>query len=149
MMKTYSALWLVLFFVASLFTLASAQNESIVGRWKTIDDETGKAKSIVSIYEQDGMFFGKIDTLFREEGEDPDPLCDKCPEDDPRYNQRVMGMLILENLKKKGKEWKDGKILDPGKGKIYDCKMWLEDGKLKVRGYILFLYRTQTWYRMD
>lgn len=149
MMKMYSALWLVLFFVASLFTLASAQNESIVGRWKTIDDETGKAKSIVSIYEQDGMFFGKIDTLFREEGEDPDPLCDKCPEDDPRYNQRVMGMLILENLKKKGKEWKDGKILDPGKGKIYDCKMWLEDGKLKVRGYILFLYRTQTWYRMD
>ena len=148
-MKMYSALWLVLFFVASLFTLASAQNESIVGRWKTIDDETGKAKSIVSIYEQDGMFFGKIDTLFREEGEDPDPLCDKCPEDDPRYNQRVMGMLILENLKKKGKEWKDGKILDPGKGKIYDCKMWLEDGKLKVRGYILFLYRTQTWYRMD
>lgn len=149
MMKTYSALWLVLFFVASLFTLASAQNESIVGRWKTIDDETGKAKSIVSIYEQDGMFFGKIDTLFREEGEDPDPLCDKCPEDDPRYNQRVMGMLILENLKKKGKEWKDGKILDPGKGKIYDCKMWLEDGNLKVRGYLLFLYRTQTWYRVN
>jgi len=148
-MKTYSALGLVLFFVASLFTLASAQNEAIVGRWKTIDDETGKAKSIVEIYEQDGMFFGKIDTLFREEGEDPDPLCDKCPKDDPRYNQRLMGMVILENLKKKGKDWKDGKILDPGKGKIYDCKMWIEDGNLKVRGYLLFLYRTQTWYRVE
>lgn len=148
-MKTYSALGLALFFVASLFTLAAGQNESIVGRWKTIDDETGRAKSIVSIYEQDGMFFGKIDTLFREEGEDPDPLCDKCPQNDPRYNQRVKGMVILENLKKKGKEWKDGKILDPGKGKIYDCKMWIEDGNLKVRGYLLFLYRTQTWYRVD
>jgi len=133
----------------SLFGFSIAQDQDITGRWKTIDDETGKAKSIVEIYKQDGKYFGRIDTLFREEGEDPDPVCDKCPEDDPRYNERITGMVILEDLKKDDDEWKDGRILDPGKGKIYDCKMWLEEGNLKVRGYLFFLYRTQTWYRVD
>lgn len=32
-------------------------------------------------------------------------------------------------------------------GKDYKCSIWLEDGKLKVRGYIGFLYETQTWKR--
>ena len=39
----------------------------------------------------------------------------------------------------------DGTILDPKKGEVYDCKIWVEDGKLQVRGYVMFLYRTQTW----
>lgn len=135
--------------IVTLVAFSNAQAQDIVGRWKTIDDETGRAKSIVNIYMQDGKYFGKIDTLFRLPDEDPDPVCDKCPEDDPRYNKRIMGMVILENLEKDGDEWKDGSILDPGKGKVYDCKMWLEDGNLKVRGYLFFLYRTQTWYRVD
>ena len=41
-----------------------AQHEDIVGLWKTIDDETGKKKSIVKIYEQDGKYFGKIFKFF-------------------------------------------------------------------------------------
>jgi hypothetical protein len=24
--------------------------------------------------------------------------------------------------------------------KVYDCKLWLEDGMLKVRGYVAFFY---------
>ena len=129
--------------------LLSAQDNSIVGRWKTIDDETGEPKSIVSIYERDGKYYGRIDSLFRKPGEDPDPICDKCPEDDPRYKQKTIGMEIIKDMVKDGDEYVDGTILDPKKGKIYNCKLWIEDGKLMVRGYILFLYRTQTWYRVD
>jgi len=136
-------------FIVALLAFSNVQAQDIVGRWKTIDDETGKEKSIVNIYMQDGKYFGKIDTLFREPGEDPDPVCDKCPPEDPRYNKKLVGMVILENLEKDGDEWDDGSILDPGKGKVYDCKMWIEDGNLKVRGYLFFLYRTQTWYRVD
>jgi uncharacterized protein (DUF2147 family) len=135
--------------IVTLLAFSNVQAQDIVGRWKTIDDETGKEKSIVNIYMQDGKYFGKIDTLFREPGEDPDPVCDKCPPEDPRYNKKLVGMVILENLEKDGDEWDDGSILDPGKGKVYDCKMWIEDGNLKVRGYLFFLYRTQTWYRVD
>ncbi len=125
-----------------------AQSESIVGKWKTIDDETGNPKSIVFIYEEGGKYYGKIDSLIRKPGEDPDPVCDKCPEDDPRYNKKVLGMQIIKDMVIDDDEWNDGTILDPKKGKIYDCKLWIEDGNLKVRGYILFLYRTQTWYRV-
>ena len=33
---------------------------SPVGEWKTIDDETGKDKSIVELYEDNGKIYGKI-----------------------------------------------------------------------------------------
>ena len=141
---------LFIIFLCALFPLffisyASAADQSITGLWKTIDDETGKKKSIVEIYEQDGKYFGKIVKLFRGPDEDPDPVCDKCPDGDPRKDQPTKGMVILENLEKKGDKYKNGKILDPKKGKIYTCKLWLEDDKLILRGYFLFIYRTQTW----
>ena len=121
--------------------------QSIVGTWKTIDDETGKPKSIVEITEREGKIYGKIVKLFREPDEDPDPVCDECDEDDPRFNQKVIGMEIIKDMKadKKGEVYEDGTILDPANGNVYDCELWVEEGKLRVRGYILFLYRTQTW----
>ncbi len=125
-----------------------AQQDPIIGKWKTIDDETGEPKSIVEIYMRNGKFYGRIDSLFRKPGEDPNPKCDKCPEDDPRYNQPILGMEIIKDMVKDGDEYKGGTILDPKKGKIYRCKLWLEDGKLKVRGYLAIFYRTQTWYRV-
>ena len=57
-------------------------------------------------------------------------------------------MIIIKDMVQDGDEWEDGTILDPKKGKIYDCKLWVEDGNLKVRGYLFFLYRTQTWFRV-
>ncbi len=137
---------LCLLLLAAVVAL-QAQDNSIVGRWKTIDDETGKPKSIVHIYEQDGAYFGRVDSLINPDK--PNPTCDKCPDDDPRKDQPVKGMVILKNLKKDGDEYVDGRILDPKKGKIYDCKMWLEEGNLKVRGYLWLFHRTQTWYRVQ
>ncbi len=122
-----------------------AADQSIEGLWKTIDDKTGKKKSIVQIYKQNEKYFGKIIKLFREPDEDQNPICDKCASDDPRKDQPIKGMIILKNLEKIGNKFKNGTILDPHNGKVYDCKLWIEDGKLKLRGYILFLYRTQTW----
>ena len=50
-------------------------------------------------------------------------------------------------MRKKGNEWSGGTIMDPATGDVYDCKLWVEDGKLKVRGYVAFFYRTQVWVR--
>ena len=36
---------------------------SPAGRWKTIDDETGKTKSIVVIREERGKLYGKIEKV--------------------------------------------------------------------------------------
>lgn len=142
------------FFTITILILYStsikAQHEDITGLWKTIDDETGNPKSVVEIFIQDGKLFGKVVKLFRKQGEDPDPKCDKCDEDDPRYNQRVLGMTIITDMEhQKDNTWEDGEILDPKKGKIYDCKLWVENGKLQVRGYVLFFHRTQEWLRYD
>lgn len=121
--------------------------QSIVGQWKTIDDETGKPKSIVEIFMKDGKAYGKIIKLFREPGEDPDPICDDCT--DYRKNQKVIGMTIITDMVQDDDEWEDGEILDPKNGKIYDCRLWVEDGNLMVRGYIAFFFRTQTWLKVE
>lgn len=124
----------------------TAQN-SPVGVWKTIDDETGQAKSHVEIYEQGGKFYGKVVKLLQKS---PDTVCDKCT--GPKKNKLVLGMVIVEHLEKYKDYWKNGTILDPANGSTYGCSMWYENGKtdeLKVRGkHWSGLYRTQTWYRV-
>jgi uncharacterized protein (DUF2147 family) len=143
---------LPLFLICVLMTTA-AMAQSPIGKWKTVDDETGKVRSIVQIYEEDGKLFGKILELRnRTADEDPDPVCDDCAKSDPRYNKRVVGMVFLTNLKKtNNKLWEGGKILDPKNGKVYRCYMKLENAnKLRVRGFIGFsaLGRTQIWQRI-
>jgi len=124
--------------------------QDIFGKWKTIDDETGDAKSIVEIYKKNGKAYGKVVELFRKPDEDQDPVCDDCDEDDDRYMKKVRGMEIIRGLEQDDDEWEDGTILDPKNGTVYDCKVWVDEddpNKLQVRGYVLFLYRTQTWIR--
>ncbi|MBI1933654.1 MAG: DUF2147 domain-containing protein [Ignavibacteriales bacterium] len=127
-----------------------AQKEKVEGLWKTIDDETGQPKSIVKIYVKDGKVYGDVVKLFRKAGEDPDPVCDKCDDEDARKNKKILGMTIITDMKK-GDDgvWEDGEILDPKKGKVYDCKLWVENGKLQVRGYVLFFHRTQEWLKYE
>ena len=79
-------------------------------------------------------------------GDDPDPLCEECDQDDPRYMKRIIGMEIIKDMEKDGDQYSGGNILDPENGNVYRCKIWVgDDGMLKVRGYVAFLYRTQTW----
>ncbi len=128
-----------------LFTTTAMAQDDFFGKWKTIDDQTGKPKSVVEIYEKDGQYYGQVIKLFREEGENPDPICTKC--EGERKGEKIIGMEILSHMKydKGNNEFKKGEILDPKNGNVYDCKIWIEDGELQVRGYLLFFYRTQTW----
>ncbi|MFZ1687095.1 MAG: DUF2147 domain-containing protein [Flavobacteriales bacterium] len=127
--------------------LPFALSAQVTGRWVTIDDETGKKKSVVEITEVNGTLSGKIIKLFREPSEEQDPVCKECDPKDDRFNKKVIGMEIIRGMKQDGDEWEDGTILDPKNGSVYDCKLWLEDGQLQVRGYVAFFFRTQTWVR--
>ncbi|MEO6024315.1 MAG: DUF2147 domain-containing protein [Burkholderiales bacterium] len=126
---------------------ARAEN-SPAGVWKTIDDKSGKPRSIVRIVEENGVFSGIVEKGLQADN-DSNRVCDKC--DPPRNNQRIQGMTFMWGLKKDGNEYKGGEILDPDNGKIYKCNMKLSDDskKLDVRGFIGFSLfgRTQTWYR--
>jgi uncharacterized protein (DUF2147 family) len=136
------------------FTLLSSQaadKDAPTGLWRTIDDKSGKERSLVRVTESNGQLQITIEKLFREPGEDPNPLCDKCPGE--RKNKPVTGMQIASGLKKDGDIWSGGEILDPENGKTYKCKVWLEDKgkKLHVRGFIgvSVLGRTQVWVREE
>lgn len=120
-------------------------SQSILGKWKTIDDNSGEEKSIVEIFEREGKVFGRVIKIFPPPGEDPDPVCEECQSDDPRHKKKIIGMEIIRNMEKDGNEYSDGDILDPENGKVYRCKLWLEDGELKVRGYWGPFFRTQSW----
>lgn len=137
--------WQLLFaLLLGAYTLTA---QSITGVWKTIDDENGQAKSHVQLYEQGGKMYGKVVKILTNR---PDRICEKCPGD--RHNQPVMNMVILENMVPKDGFYQSGRILDPEKGKWYNCKMWLKDGDpnvLVVRGFVGPFYRTQYWYRVQ
>ncbi|WP_108804543.1 DUF2147 domain-containing protein [Aquimarina sp. Aq107] len=128
-----------------LTSLVNAQSE-IIGKWKTIDDNTGEPRSIVEIYKKGNKLFGRIDRILKES--DRNQLCKECEGDD--YNQPIEGMVIIKDLQKDGDEYEDGTIMDPENGKVYRCKIWLEENDpntLNVRGYIAFLFRTQKWVK--
>lgn len=122
---------------ASSSTPAFAAENTPVGTWTTIDDATGKPKSIVQITESGGKLEGKVlEVLQSEQG--PHPVCKAC--DGERKDQPVEGMVIIWGVEKDGDVWDGGKILDPKNGKTYKVKLTpMENGnKLDVHGYIGF-----------
>jgi uncharacterized protein (DUF2147 family) len=137
----------------ALAGLSSWAQNTPVGVWKTIDDESKKEKSLVRITEAGGVFSGKIEKLLDPESK-PDAKCDKCT--DERKDKPILGLPIIRNVKANADDaslWDGGEILDPNNGKTYKVRLRPADGgkKLEVRGYIgaPLLGRTQTWHRVE
>ena len=129
-------------------SLAAAAADPVVGRWKTIDDATGKVKSVVEIYQAtDGRLAGKVvEILDLKDG--PNPACDECK--GANQGKPIKGMLILWGLRPDGAgKWSAGRVLDPENGKDYKAKLELLEGgrKLGMSGCIAFLCRQQVWLR--
>lgn len=122
---------------------------SPVGCWKTFDDKTGEAKSIVAIHERKAVLYGRIEQVFHPPV--PHPLCIRCSGD--LKNKPVVGLQILWGMRKDDKEWSGGRVLDPESGDVYRATMKLEDGGkvLLLRGYIGFSIfgRTEKWVRVE
>jgi uncharacterized protein (DUF2147 family) len=143
MMKQISWLVILAAFLCAAPVLAA---ESLVGKWNTIDEKTGKATSEVELYEQGGKLFGKITGLPEPNDAKGKPkTCTACTGADK--DQPIVGLVIIKDLSLNGDRYKNGTLLDPDDGKIYDGEVWMEGGKAKVRGYIGFFFRTQTWVR--
>jgi len=135
-------------FYTLLFVLFSnfTQPTKVEGLWITQDDETGKKKSEVLIYQENGKLYGKIVRLLLPE--DQGKLCEKCK--GREKNKPIAGLVIVKDLILEEDTWEDGTIMDPKSGKVYDCYLNLEDANtLKVRGFLGFslLGRTQIWKR--
>ena len=132
---------LIFAFAALLFTtLSYAQIE---GKWKTIDDETGKAKSIVEITKRsDGKYYGTISQLLIKPENNN---CVKCKDD--RKNKPLLGLEIIRGLKKDGNEFSGGTITNPKDGKSYKTALVRDGDKLAVKAQIMGItVKTQTWH---
>jgi len=128
---------------------AAPASPSPVGLWTTIDDHTHAPRSQVEISERGGALSGKVVRIYPQPGEPAQPLCEECSGE--RYNQPVLGMTILWNLRRVGEEWNGGEILDPENGKVYRVLLRpsTDGSALEVRGYVGFslLGRSQVWRR--
>ena len=137
-----------LFFLIFLATNYMS-SQTVFGKWKTIDDRTGNPKAIINIYEKDGLMYGFVEKIV-EPGKE-DALCKKC--DGDKKDKPVVGMTIIDGLKEnEDGEWKGKTLFDPEQAMTFHCKIWLNPDntdELKVRGYLAFLYRTQTWLRVE
>ncbi|MCW3159941.1 DUF2147 domain-containing protein [Chryseobacterium oryctis] len=136
---------LLLTFVLSLFGVMSFAQ--IEGKWKTIDDETKQAKSIVEIFKKsDGKYYGKIHQLLIKPA---DPNCTACKDD--RKGKALVGLEIIRGLQKDGDEFTGGTITDPKTGKTYKCTITKKGDQLNVRGYVglSLLGRTQVWNKVN
>jgi len=130
--------------VLSLFSVMSFAQ--IEGKWKTIDDETGKPKSIVEIFKKnDGKYYGKIvQLLIKPENNN----CVKCKDD--RKNKPLQGLEIIRGLSKDGNEFGGGTIINPKDGKTYKTELVREKNTLKVKALVMGIaMKTQTWHKVD
>jgi uncharacterized protein (DUF2147 family) len=155
-MRRFQSLFIILSALAIFAPPARAESggqdrpgSSPIGLWKTVDDVTGKVKSVVAIWEESGKLYGRVQKLVNPDPANPNPQCQDCAGE--QKGKPVIGLRILWDLKKDGDGWSGGTILDPESGKTYKCLVSLEEGgtKLKVRGFmgISLLGRTQYWLR--
>ena len=128
----------------ALLPMTALAQDSPVGKWRTFDEDTGKARSIVEVQQAaDGTYTGKvIEVLYAK-----DPVCDKCT--GANKNKPVKGMTILWGLKKDGDAYSGGTVLKPSAGKTYKSKARLLEGgsKFEVSGCVSFICKQQMWTR--
>jgi len=139
-------LFLAMIVICMLGSGVALAADSPVGMWKTVDDKTGKVKSEVQLYEQGGKLFGKITALTDPLDKQGKPrICKECKGADK--DKPVVGLVIVKDLSLSKDRYKGGTILDPEDGKVYKAELWMEDGKVKVRGYLSVFHKTQTWIK--
>ena len=139
--------------IALSATAASATD--IVGDWVLFD-----GSAVVRIQQSnDGHTFeGRVQALLNPEfliidgyGKAGQPRVDINNPDEDLRQRPVVGILLTQQLKFKNNKWQ-GRIYDPGSGKTYRCNISiLEDGSLKVRGFVgaSMFGRTMFWVPLD
>ena len=132
--------------ILMLAPLAAVFAQDVVGKWKLSD-----GTAIVEVYQQGDVYNGKIVWLQNPTEADGSPAVDDLNPDPKLRTRQVLGLNMLNNLKKTGSEYTGGSIYDPGNGKTYNCSMKVEGDVLKVRGSLDkrgLIGRTMDWFRV-
>ncbi|MGV8942645.1 DUF2147 domain-containing protein [Thermomonas sp.] len=129
------------------FTVSAQEHTSPIGKWKTLDDKTGKQMTVTEIYEaKNGTLAAKII-----ENLGLPAVCDTCS--GANKGKPVVGMVTVWNMKaNKDGSWGGGNGYKPSEDTSFKAKsMKLIDGgnKLEVTGCKAIFCRTATWVRAN
>lgn len=134
--------------LAVVAAAAAAPQDPIVGTWAAADED-GDVGALVTIAEKGGTFEGRISRLFPSPGDPANPVCDKCT--GARKGAPLLGLTVVQGLRRQGGDYEGGRILDPDTGTEYQLKAQLADGgqTLTIRAFagVSLLGRTQVWRR--
>jgi hypothetical protein len=124
-------------FLCLATSAVEAQVDIILGPWTAIDPDTDKPYATVLIYKSsNGLYYGKLTEIL--------------DSDDPA-DQKLIGTIIIKDMKEDDGMLKGGSIYDPEENKTYHGKISLtKDGRLEMRGSLDrwgLLGATEYWKR--
>lgn len=121
---------------------ASADNNSIAGRWRTDD---GKAViTIAPCSNGSAALCGRISRFLV-----PEPASGARDTNNPNASLRerpLMGVQVLSNLTRDGNSW-SGRGYSPEEGRNFNATVRSQSGRLNVRGCVAVFCRTVVWTR--
>ena len=131
------------FTLLAISTFISAEpNKTMEGYWLT-------SQSIVQVKNCDKNLCATIEQLFVDDDIDPKSIKDSNNKKKSLRDRPLIGINLLEefpsNLSGK-KVLKDGKIYDPGRGRVFKSNLYLlDDGTLKVEGCLMGICDHEIW----
>lgn len=130
--------------LALLPLTATAAETSALGRWTTLDDETGKPMSVTEVKEENGKLVARVvETL-----NTPNATCTECS--GAQKGKPIIGMRVLWDLQKTGDGWGNGQGFKPSTGDSFKAKSVkvTNGGKtLEITGCKMMFCRTAKWQR--
>lgn len=139
-------------FAASLamLTAAAAQpagEPTAVGLWQRVE----KPQTWVLILDRGGTYEGVVVKTFPDaSGKPGETICRECSDD--RKNQPILGISLIRDMKRKGRKYEDGTILDPRNGDVWSAMLTIspDNQTMTLRGYLgtPMLGQDDTWKRL-
>tara|TARA_B100000214_G_scaffold250074_1_gene183770 strand:+ start:14431 stop:14928 length:498 start_codon:yes stop_codon:yes gene_type:complete len=121
--------------------LVAKEVDEILGYWLT-------TQSIVLVEKCNDELCATIEHIFVEEGVDPESILDTNNRDKSQRERSIKGINLISGFKYASglKEYKGGKIYDPGRGRVFKSNIYLLDNKnLKVEGCLMRLCGHEEW----
>ena len=125
----------------STFTSAGP-NKTMEGYWLT-------SQSIVQVKNCDKNLCATIEQLFVDDDTDPKSIKDSNNKKRSLRERPLIGINLLEEFPSNAlgkKVLKNGKIYDPGRGRVFKSNLYLlDDGTLKVEGCLMGICDHEIW----
>lgn len=117
---------------ALVLSATAAMADPVVGRWQTQPD--AGAFAIIRMSTCGAKICGVIESAYNESGQ-------------RIQSDNVGKRMVWDMTPQGGGAYRNGKILQPSTGKVYNSKMDLNGNTLRVRGCVGPFCKSQTWAR--